>query len=99
MSDSVGVRVQGLALSEQFLALARLAQSRGGSPDFTVRAVDALFHELSLPAPAKPHNVAAALERNGLVRRGKDRGLWRVTPKGRAESEKVVSGVDLAVLV
>ncbi len=99
MGESVGVRVQGLALGEQFLALARLVQSRGGSPDFTVRAVDALFHELSLPAPAKPHNVAAVLERNGLIRRGKDRGVWRVTPKGRAESEKVVSGIDLAVLV
>ncbi len=99
MSDSVGVRVQGLALGEQFLALARMAQSRGGAPDFTVRAVDALFHELSLPAPAKPHNVATALERNGLIRRGKDRGVWRVTPKGRAESETVVSGIDLAVLV
>lgn len=99
MSDSVGVRVQSLSLSDQFLALARLSQSRSGSPDFIVRAVDALFHELSLPAPAKPHNVAAALERNGLIRRGKDRGVWRVTPKGRAESEKVVSGIDLKALV
>lgn len=99
MSDSVGLRVQGLALNEQFLALARLAQSRDGSPDFTVSAVDAVFHEFSLPAPAKPHNVAAALERNGLVRRGRDRGIWRVTPKGRATSEKMVSGIDLAALV
>jgi len=99
VSDSAGVRVQGLELRAQFLALARLAQSRAGSQEFTVRAVDALFRELSLPGPAKGHNVAAALGRNGFLRRGKDRGAWRVTPKGRAESEKVVSGIDLAALV
>lgn len=99
MSDSVGLRVQGLTLNEQFLALARLVQSRDGSPDFTVRAVDTLFHEFSLPAPANPHDVAAVLERNGLIRRGKARGIWRVTPKGRATSESVVSGIDLAALV
>jgi hypothetical protein len=99
MGDSVGLRVQGLALNEQFLALARLLESRDGSRDFTVRAVDSLFHELSLPGPVKPHNVAAVLERNGLIRRGRDRGVWRVTPRGRAESEKIVSGIDLAALV
>jgi hypothetical protein len=76
-----------------------MAQTRGDSPDFTVRAVDVLFHDLSLPAPVKPHNVAAALERNGSIRRGRNRGVWRVTPKGRAESEKVVRGIDLAALI
>ncbi len=99
MSDSVGARIQGLGLGEQFLALARLARSRGGTPDFTVGGVGDLFHELSLPAPARPHNVAAALERKGLVRRGRGRGIWRITPKGRTESERVVSGIDLAALV
>jgi hypothetical protein len=99
MGESVGRRVQGLELNEQFLALARLAQSRNSSPDVTVRDVDELFHEMSLPAPVKPHNVAAALERRGLIRRGKEGGRWRVTPNGRAESEEVVSGIDLAALV
>jgi hypothetical protein len=99
MRESVGLRVQGLELNEQFLALARLSQSRDGSPDFTVRGVEELFHEMSLPAPVKPSNVAAALERKGFIRHGKDRGTWRVTPKGRAESEEVVSGIDLAALV
>jgi hypothetical protein len=99
VSDSVGARVQGLTPPEQFLALSRMAQARGDSPDFTVRAVDALFHDLSLPAPVKSHNVAITLERNGFIRRGRDRGVWRVTPKGRAESEKVVRGIDLAALV
>ena len=62
-------------------------------------AVDSLFHEFSLPGPAKTHNVLASLERKGLVRRGNDRGLWRVTPTGRSESERLVSGIDLAALV
>jgi len=97
--DTVGVRVQALDLTDQVLALARIAQTRTGSQDFTARSVDDLFHELSLPAPAKTHNVLAALERKGLVRRGNGRGQWRVTPTGRASSEAVVSGIDLAVLL
>jgi hypothetical protein len=79
------------------LALARLAESRseGG---FTAVAVDDLFDELTLPGPGKTHNVLASLEGKGLVRHGKSRGVWRVTPRGRAESEQVVSGIDLASL-
>ncbi len=99
MTDSVGERVQGLALGDQFLALARQAQARSESPDFNVRGVNDLFLELSLPAPSKSHNVVAGLERRGLLRRGMERGVWLVTPRGRAESERVVSGIDLAVLV
>jgi hypothetical protein len=97
--DTVGVRIQALDLTQQVLALARLAQTRAGSEDFTARLVDDLFHDLSLPAPARTHNVLTSLERKGLVRRGNDRGLWRVTPKGRADSEAVVSGIDLAALL
>jgi hypothetical protein len=97
--DPVGVRVQALEQPEQVLALARLAMARAGVQDFTAQAVDNLFQELSLPARARTHNVLATLERNGFVRRGRGRGLWRVTPKGRAESEQVVSGIDLAALV
>jgi hypothetical protein len=96
--DRVGVRIQGLALNDQFLALARLAQSRAGSQDFTLKAVDDLFHEFALPGPVKPHNVATALERKGFLRRGTARGLWRVTPTGRSASEALVIGLDLAVL-
>ncbi len=98
MTDRAGVRVQGLALADQFLALARLAQARAGSHDFTVKAVAELFHEFSLPAPAKLHGVAVALERKAFLRHGNDRGVWRVTPTGHAESEAVISGIDLAAL-
>jgi hypothetical protein len=96
--EPVGVRVQGLAGNDQVLALARLAESRSEAGDFTLRAVDALFHELRLPAPGRIDNAVTALAKKGLVRRGKARGLWRVTPVGKATSEALVSGIDLAAL-
>ncbi|HXV56882.1 MAG TPA: hypothetical protein VD704_03360 [Gaiellaceae bacterium] len=96
--EPAGVRVQGLAINDQVLALARLAETRSGSGDFTPKAVDELFHELRLPGPAKPHNNLVALEKKRLVRRGSGHGLWRVTPRGKAVSEAVVSGMDLAAL-
>jgi hypothetical protein len=96
--EPVGVRVQGLAGNDQVLALARLAESRSETGDFTVRAVDALFHELRLPAPGRIDNIVTGLATKGLVRRGNARGLWRVTPLGKATSEALVSGIDLAAL-
>jgi len=96
--ESVGVRVQGLDLNDQVLALARLVESRSDTGDFTPKAVDVLFNDLRLPGPAKAHNNLVALERVGLIRRGAGHGLWRVTPKGKATSEALVSGMDLAAL-
>jgi hypothetical protein len=96
--EPVGVRVQGLAINDQVLALARLAETRSDSGDFTPKAVDSLFQELRLPGPAKAHNNLVALEKLKVVRRGTGLGLWRVTPKGKATSEALVSGMDLAAL-
>ena len=96
--EPVGVRVQGLASNDQVLALARLAESRSETGDFTLRAVDGLFHELRLPAPSRIDNVVTGLAKRGLVRRGKDRGLWRVTPVGKGTSETLLSAIDLAAL-
>jgi hypothetical protein len=96
--EPVGVRVQGLAINDQVLALARLAETRSDTGDFTPKAVDVLFNDLRLPGPPKTHNNLVALERLGLVRRGAGYGLWRVTPKGKATSEALVSGMDLAAL-
>jgi hypothetical protein len=96
--EPVGVRVQGLAGNDQVLALARLAETRSATGDFTVRAVDGLFHELRLPAPIRIDNVVTGLAKKGLVRKGKDRGAWRVTPVGKATSEALVSAIDLAAL-
>jgi hypothetical protein len=96
--ESVGVRIQGMTGSDQVLALARLAETRSSTGNFTVRAVVELFHELTLPAPGRIDHAVTGLAKRGLVRRGRDRGLWRVTPLGRATSDVQVSGIDLAAL-
>lgn len=98
MAESAGLRVQGLALNDQVLALARIAEARSETGEFTPSAVDTLFNEFRLPGPAKAHNNLVSLEKLQLVRRGKGHGLWRVTPKGKATSEALVSGMDLAGL-
>jgi hypothetical protein len=56
------------------------------------------FHELRLPGPAKTSNVFLSLEKKKLLRRGKVRGLWRITPKGVASAENSLSGIELAEL-
>lgn len=40
----------------------------------------------------------AALEKKKLVRRGRERGLWRVTPLGASASEALLTGIELATL-
>lgn len=99
MVETVGVRIQGLARIDQVLALARLAESRSESGSFTVSLLDALFHELRLPAPSRIDHVLITLAGREYVRRGKEHGRWLVTPRGKAESEAKVSGIDLAALV
>jgi hypothetical protein len=42
--------------------------------------------------------VIGALEKKGLVRRGRERGAWRVTPRGAAAVEDLLTGVELASL-
>jgi hypothetical protein len=78
--------------------LARLVEARSDTGDFTGSGIDELFHELRLPAPSKVSNVLAQLERKALIRRGRDRGLWRVTPEGQAAVEEIMTGVELATL-
>jgi hypothetical protein len=98
--EPVGLRVQGFALRDQVLILARLVQARSDDDGFRAVGVNALFDELRLPRPAKTHNVLAALEREGLIRKAeKVMGLWRVSPKGVAAADALVSGIDLAALV
>jgi hypothetical protein len=92
------LRVQGLSLTDQVLVLARLAEARSETGDFTVAAVDGLFHELRLPPPGKTSNVVVAMEKKKLARRGVSRGLWRVTPLGATTVEKLLSGTELAAL-
>jgi hypothetical protein len=80
------------------LVLARLAEARSETGDFTLAAINDLFHELRLPPPAKTSNVVRALAQNHFVRHGAARGLWRVTPLGAARAEDLLTGIELAAL-
>src|SRR5688500_7075034 len=97
--EPTGVRLQGLAGSQQVLALARLAASRSETGTFTVKGIDDVFHETRLPRPGRIDNMLSSLARRGLVSRAKERGQWNVTPRGRQTSESAVSGLDLAALI
>lgn len=58
-----------------------------------------LFHELGLPAPKRIANDFAALQTSKKLTRTPERGAYRVTPLGRSDAEKLLSGVDMAALV
>lgn len=98
--DSVALRLQQLPFADQVVVLSRLAEARAESGRFGPTALDSLFDSFGLPRPAKVSNILARLERAGDVGRLRDqKGAWRLTPAGRERSARVVSDLDLAVLV
>lgn len=98
--DSVGSRVQNLAVADRVLVMARLAQDRSERDLFAPAEIDALLDDVGLPRPAKTSNVLGTLERGGLVTRMKNaRGAWKLTPNGRAKVFALASDMDLAVLM
>lgn len=98
VTEPVGLRLQRLPLRTQVLVLAQLAQSRGSTGSVAAAEVTDLFHELSLPAPARTANDFAALAKAGHLAKGRERGQYRITPSGRAASEAAVSAIDLVAL-
>jgi hypothetical protein len=98
--DSVALRVQRLPVTDQVLALGRLAEARSESGRFAPIAVDDLFDDFGLPRPAKVSNVLSRLQGRGEVSRLRDsRGRWRLTPAGRTKSVALIDDLDLAALV
>ncbi len=98
--DSIGSRIQNLALSEQVLVLGRLAQHRAEAGVFAPAQVDDLFDEIGLPRPGKTSNVLGTLERAGLATRMRNtRGAWKLTPNGQVKLQSLVSDMDLAALM
>lgn len=97
---TVGLRIQGLPLGDRTLVLSHLASLRAEDQRFAAQDVDGLFSEVAVPGPAKTSNVLASLERNQLLTRTSGRGrVWRITPKGAARIQSLVSDMDLAVLL
>ena len=97
--DPVALRLQRLDLQTQTLALAQLAASRTDSGKVTPAAVNQLFHDFALPAPAKITNVFSALTTKKLLTKLPQRGLYKVTPTGQAKVAEQMTGLDLVTLV
>jgi hypothetical protein len=80
--------------------LARIAEGRSESGRFAPVDIEQLFHEMGLPAPARMSNVLATLERSGLIARIRGRGgVWRLTPRGRADASHSFSDIDVTMLL
>lgn len=96
---SIGLRVQNLSITDRTLVLASLAALRAEDLCFGPQDVEELFAELAIPGPSRVSNALASLERVDLVTRAPGRGrVWRLTPKGRAEVESLISNTDLGLL-
>lgn len=87
-----------MPLRTQVLVLAQLGLARSGTGSVSPKEVTDLFHELALPAPARPSNDFGALAKAGHLAKGRERGRYRLTPSGRAAAEAVVSAIDLVAL-
>jgi len=97
-SHSVGVRLQGMGVLKQALVLARLAQARSSTAQFTRKNLEQLFDENSLPKPANLSNTIGKLRDGGLVTPGREDATWAITPLGRQTAVELFSDLDLAAL-
>lgn len=97
-THSVGVRLQLMDFTEQALVLARLAQTRASAAQFTRRQLEEMFEESFLPKPTNLSDTVGKLRDRKLLTRGKDEGMWAITPLGRQTSIELFSDMDLAAL-
>ncbi len=96
--DPVGLRLQHLSITDQVVVLARMASGRSETGRFAPVALDQLCDDIGLPRPGKTSNVLVALEKKKLASRLKSPGSWRLTPKGLALSQQLITDIDLVVL-
>lgn len=96
--ESVGVRVQRMPLPDQTLVLASIASGRSVNGTFTSRSVMDLFYDTGLPAPTRLDNLFAGLKRTGRASGAKVRGVWQLTPVGRAYVAQLISSDAAALL-
>lgn len=96
--SSAGIRLQRLDQVEQALVLTRHVQSRSTTGSFRPVDLNRAFLECCIPSPAEIGNVLRRLERDKQVIRV-DRGQWKLTPFGRANSLSMYDDLDLAALV
>lgn len=97
-THSIAVRLQGFNFPSQALVLARFAQGRSPNAEFTPRALEQQFFDLSLPRPTNISDVIGRLKNNGFLTKGAQPSSWKITPWGRDESVRLMSDIDLAAL-
>lgn len=95
---SVAVRLQGFDFPSQALVLARFAEARSPTAEFTPRELEKQFFDLSLPRPKNISDVIGRLKNNGFLTKGAQPSSWKITPWGREESVRLMSDIDLAAL-
>jgi hypothetical protein len=98
-SHLTAVRLQGLSHQKQILALARLAESRSTSGDFSTGEIATLLSEIALPPPSRISNVFLRLEQDQFLVRSELAGRWRLTPLGREQSLELLNEMDMAAVL
>ena len=97
-ADPVAVRVQSLTTRHQVLILLDLATARGAGR-VAPSEIEALFDDLGLPRPGNTSATLDSLRKSGLASKSKGTGaVWRPSPAGRAEIDRLVSDFDIAAL-
>lgn len=96
---AVALRLQRLEVQAQTLVLAALAADRTEGNVVTPAAVMQLFDAFALPAPGKIGNVFASLKMKKYLTPTTGRGMYKVTPVGRAYIQEKVSALDVVALI
>lgn len=97
--DPVALRIQGMDLVDQTLVMVQLQADRLPDATVTPSAVSQLFEDFTLPAPTKIGNMFASLVRKKHLRKATGRGVYKITPAGRAKVAEQLSGLDFVALI
>jgi hypothetical protein len=99
--DSIGVRIQGLAVKWQVLSLGRIAQGRSDDGRFTLADAMGLFDDTGLPRPGDPKATFRDLVRDKMIVRHGSGGeaRYRLSPLGVSRANDLASDMDLAALL
>lgn len=96
-SGSIALRVQRMSTPDAAVVLAQLAADRSPDGTFAPRNLDAMYALAGIPIPSKASNQIAALRRLAYVREG-GKGIWKLTPTGRARTNELLTATDVAAL-
>lgn len=93
----IALRVQQMAAHDTAVVLAQLAADRSVDGTFAPRDLDAMYAMAGIPLPSRASNQIASLRRLAYVR-DFGKGLWKLTPVGRARITELLSAFDVSAL-